>query len=167
MKTRHKVFVAINLPEKVKNQLGLYQEKWPDLPAKWVKKENLHITLEFLGYLTDEEIVELCHKTKEIAQTKKSFNLVLDKICYGPTNKKQIKMVWAVGPKIKQFNFSPHCTLARIKSWQFKQMEPDERPEINQDINLTFQVDSIQVMESQLKKNGPEYNILENCLFSD
>jgi RNA 2',3'-cyclic 3'-phosphodiesterase len=167
MKTRHRVFVAINLPEKIKNQLSLYQQKWSDLPAKWVKKENLHITLEFLGYLTDEEIVELCQKTKQIAQTKKLFNLVLDKICYGPINKKQPKMVWAVGPKIKQFNLSPHCTLARIKSWQFKQMEIDQRPEINQDINLTFPVDSIQVMESQIKKNNPEYTILENCLFSD
>lgn len=165
MKSR--VFIAISLSEKIKNKLGEYQQKWPELPARWTKKENLHITLEFLGYLTDEEIVEVCQKTKKIAAEKKPFNVCLNKICYAPPNKKPAKMIWAVGSKIKEFNVSPHITLARIKAWQFKQMELEEIPEINEEIDLSFEVNSIQVMESELKKRGPEYTILENCFFSN
>jgi len=158
----HRVFVAINLPEKIKNRLVEYEEKWPELPIRWTKKENLHITLEFLGYLTDEELIELLQKTKEIASEKESFTLHLNKICYGPTGKKPPRMVWVVGEKVKELNLTPHITLGRLKTWQWRQMEPEERPEVSEDIDLTFEVNSIEVMESQLKREGPEYTILES-----
>ena len=186
---KHRIFVAINLPEEIKNKLVEYQGKWPELPCRWTKKENLHITLEFLGYLTDEEIMELCQKTKEIASKNKVFSVRLNKICYGPPDKKPPssmspsdsfrrspssskkskapRMVWVTGEKIKEFNFTPHLTLGRIKTWDFRRMEPEERPEISEDIDLSFEVNSIDVMESQLKRTGPDYTILESCLLKD
>jgi len=177
---RRRIFIAINLPEGIKQKLFDYQLKWPELPCRWTKKENLHITLEFLGYLTDEELVELCQKTEKIAAEKKSFSINLNKICYGPPKKspprsmsssnssprlpdKAPRMVWVIGEKIKEFNLTPHITLGRIKTWEFRRMEPEERPEINEDINLNFEVNSIEIMESQLKRNGPDYTILESC----
>ncbi len=162
----HRIFIAINLPQNIKEELLKYREKWPQLPARWTKKENLHITLEFLGYLPSEEILELCQKTRKIASEKKSFSLCLNKICYGPPGKKNSRlprMVWATGEKIKEFNIHPHITLARIRTWQFRQMEEEERPEINEEIDLSFEVDSIEIMESRLKRGGPEYAILESC----
>jgi 2'-5' RNA ligase len=159
---RHRVFIAINLPEDIKNQLISFQSKWPDLPCRWTKKENLHITLEFLGYLVDEELMELSQKTKEMASGKKVFKIRLNRICYGPPNKKPPRMVWVVGEEIKEFNLAPHITLGRIKTWQFRQIDPEERPEVDQDIDLTFDVKSIEIMESQLKRGGPEYTILES-----
>lgn len=63
---RHRVFIAINLPEDIKQKLSEYEIKWPELPCRWTKKENLHITLAFLGYTTDEELVEVCKITKEV-----------------------------------------------------------------------------------------------------
>lgn len=160
---RKRVFIAINLPENVKEKLASCQFKWPELPCRWTKKDNLHITLEFLGYLTDEEIVELCQRTKEIAAKKKPFTLHLNKICYGPTDKKPFRMVWAVGEKIKELGIVPHITLGRLKTWEFRRMEPEERPEISEDIDLNFEVNSIEVMESRLKRGGPNYTILESC----
>jgi len=59
--------------------------------------------------------------------------------------------------------YAPHITLGRIKAWEFRGIEPEERPEINEEINLSFEVNSIEVMESQLKRGGPEYTILESC----
>jgi 2'-5' RNA ligase len=52
---RHRVFIAINLPENVKNKLSSYQEKWPELPIRWTKKENLreftyHFNLSWLSF---------------------------------------------------------------------------------------------------------------------
>jgi 2'-5' RNA ligase len=41
-------------------------------------------------------------------------------------------------------------------------IEPEERPEINESIDLAFTVESIEVMESVLKRGGPQYSIIES-----
>jgi len=87
-------------------------------------------------------------------------------------------MVWAIGEKSEAFNKlktnlsqslffelkpgAPHITLARIRAWDFRKIEPEERPEVNEDISQTFNVSSIELMESKLKRGGPEYIILES-----
>jgi 2'-5' RNA ligase len=185
MQKRHRIFIAINLPEDIKRELGSYAEKWPELPAKWTSKDNLHITLEFLGDLTDQELADVCAIAGEAAKRHKSFSITLNKVLYGPPKKIPPRMVWANGEKtdgladlkqdlqeslVKKINFrpeargsSPHITLARIKEWEWKKIEPEERPEVNEDIDLAFTVESIEVMESELKRGGPQYTILESC----
>lgn len=182
---RHRIFVAINLPEDIKRKLADYQEKWPELPVRWTKPENLHITLVFLGYLSDEELLEVCKITKEIAQRSNSFSINLNKICYSPPKKMPPRMVWVEGEKSeesanlkddleaplmekvryspKNRAFTPHITLGRIRRWEWQRVDPEEKPEVEQDISLTFEVHSIEVMESQLKRGGAEYIILESC----
>jgi len=183
---RHRVFIAINLPENIKNKLAEYQQKWPELPCRWTRKENLHITLMFLGYLTAEELLQVCHITKEIAPKNQSFSINLKKIIYGPPKKIPARLIWIEGEKsealgklqkdlensflvlpVKRLKsetrpYTPHLTLGRIKTWEFKRLEPEERPAVNEEINLSFEVNSIEVMESQLKRTGPNYTILES-----
>jgi 2'-5' RNA ligase len=197
MEKRHRVFIAINLPDDIKRELIKRQEKFKnkfifngedgenfDL-AKWTEKDNLHITLEFLGYLTDQEIADTCKITKEIAKNHESFSINLNKIEYGPKNKPFPSMIWASGEKSKEVSllknnlqnallesvnfkpesreFTPHITLARLKEWQLKTINSEEQPEVSEDINLLFTVESIEVMESVMKKGGPTYEILESC----
>lgn len=172
-----RIFIAINLPEDIKKKLADYQSKWPDLPARWTKKENLHITLAFLGNTTDEELLEVLKLAKETALKQEPFFINLKKIIYGP-QKGSPKMVWAEGEKSEELGklsaelnkeqqrgYTPHITLARLRTWEFKQIELEERPEIDEDINLSFQVSSIEVMESELKRGGPNYAILESVPF--
>ena len=84
----------------------------------------------------------------ELAELKEDLQeLLVEKVSYRPEHK----------------GFVPHITLARIKEWEFKKIEPDERSEVNEDIDLVFTVESIEVMESQLKRGGPVYTILESC----
>ena len=198
---RHRIFIAINLPEDIKKKLIDYQAKWPELPIRWTKKENLHITLIFLGYLSDEELLEVLKSTKEAVSKHQPFFINLKKIIYGPPKKMPPRMVWAEGEKSEELGklqkdlenalasseaFSPaealakedsisearpyasHITLGRIKTWEFRQIEPEEKPEVNEEIfppagGLNFEVNSIEVMESELKRGGPEYAILESC----
>ena len=184
---RHRIFIAINLPEEVKQKLSIYQAMWPELPIRWVKKDNLHITLIFLGYLTDEELVETCKLVSETASKYPQFMINLKRICYGPPKKLPPRMVWAEGEKSEELGklqkdlessllaspvkkmesksrpYAPHITLGRIKAWEFRNIEPEERPEVNEEIGLSFEVNAIDVMESQLKRGGPEYSILESC----
>lgn len=181
----HRIFIAINLPEDVKKQLSLYQARWPELPCRWTKKENIHITLVFLGYVRDEELPEILKAVKEAGIKNKPFLISLKRICYGPTDKKPPRMVWAEGEKSRELamlqtdledvlqggvasfkketrSFAPHITLGRLKLWEFKTMETDEKPEISEEISLSFEVNSIEVMESKLKPQGPDYFVLES-----
>jgi 2'-5' RNA ligase len=184
MEKRHRIFVAINLPNDIKRQLYKYSEKWPDLPARWEPKDNLHITLEFLGALTDAEIGEICVSVKEVADKHRGFSLSLNKILYGPPKKMPPKFVWVEGEKSIELTslredlenaltrsvkfvpenrvFAPHITLARIPAWGFKTINPEERPEVNENIDLAFTVESIEVMESEMRKGGPIYTVLES-----
>ena len=191
---RHRIFIAINLPEDIKKKLADYQGKWLELPCRWTKKENLHITLMFLGYLSNEELLEVLRITKEVASRNSSFSISLKKILYGPPKKMPPRMIWIEGEKSeglgklqsdlensllssavplssgkgKNINesrpYAPHINLGRIKTWEFRRIEPEERPEVNEEINLSFEVNSIDVMESELKRGGPNYTILESCL---
>ncbi len=197
MQKRHRIFIAINLPEDIKKQLFLYSEKWSELPAKWTAKDNLHITLEFLGNLTDIEIGDVCKIADEVAKRHKSFSINLNKICYGgvrPVSDPRLtphipRMIWAMGEKsdeladlkidlqeclVEKISFKPeprsftsHITLARILEWEFRKIEPEERPEINEEINFVVPVESIEVMESELKRGGPVYTILESHNLND
>lgn len=184
MEKRHRIFIAINLPEEIKKELAKYQEKWLDLPAKWTSKDNLHITLEFLGHLTDLELADVCQVAGEVAKNHKPFSIDLHKILFAPKGKMPPKMVWALGEKVDELvdlrndleeyllekvnfkpegrGFVPHITLARISEFAFRQIEPEERPEVSEEIDLTFYVESIEVMESELTRQGPRYTIIES-----
>lgn len=188
MEKRHRIFVAINLPGDIKKELSSYSEKWSNLPARWTERDNLHITLEFLGHLTDEEVGDVCLAVRDVAERHNSFSLNLNKISYSTNKKgdKEIapKMVWAEGERSEELadlrddlentltnkisfvpenkSFAPHITLARISSWGWKGINPEERPEINENIDYLFTVESIEIMESELRKNGPIYTVLES-----
>lgn len=180
---QHRIFIAINLPEDIKKKLFDYQRKWLDLPCRWTKKENLHITLAFLGYLADEELLKVINIVKEVTARHEPFFINLNKIIYGPPQKNPPRMVWIEGEKNDELGklqkdlenslqglppnkegraYVSHITLARIREWEFRKMEPEERPEINEETSFNFIVNSIDVMESVLQRAGPEYTILES-----
>lgn len=187
---RRRIFIAINLPLEIKEKLASYSKKWPELGSavKWVKKENLHITLFFLGYLNEEQIAKVCEIVREAVKRCKPFSIALKKVSYGPNQKMPPRLIWAQSEKSKELlniqnnlkksflessisflkekedrDFIPHITLGRVKSFQWQRIEPEERPEIDEDIDLSFEVNSIEIMESRLKRGGAEYIILETC----
>jgi 2'-5' RNA ligase len=188
---RRRIFISINLPEKIKEGLISFKEKFSELPARWTKKENLHITLAFLGYVKDEDIPKIVEITKNVASQHEPFSIRIVKIAYGPPRVSPPRMVWAIGEKNENLwklqenlknslmemkipqleeeegrGFIPHITLARIRKWEFKQMDPEERPEINEDVDFSFEVKSIEIMESHLKMGGAEYTVLESLPLS-
>lgn len=184
MLKRHRIFVAINLPYEVERALAEIEKKWPDLPARWTDTENIHITLEFLGDMTEVELGEVCMVVKEVAARHEAFAITLREVLYGPPGKMPPRMVWVEGEKSKELStlkkdlqesllekvrfqpehraFSPHITLARIKEFEFRAIEPEERPQIQENLDLNFSVESIEVMESVLTKGGPKYTMIES-----
>ncbi len=191
MKNRHRVFIAINLSNDIKKSLVKSQKQIQEMfsfddeevgskAIKWTKEDNLHITLEFLGYITDQEVADICEIVRDVASNHEEFMIDLTKISYGPKDQADPRMIWVTGenseelvslkndlseefgvPKIK--NYNPHITLARINKWLWHAMELEERPTIDEEINVSFSVNSIDVVESILKKSGPQYTVLESA----
>ena len=179
----HRVFIAINLPDHAKDELLAYQEKWPELPARWTSKENLHLTLAFLGNRSDQELAKVCDVMKQIGERHNPFPVEFTKITYGPPGKMP-RMIWAVGessPELLTLQqdiasllaysedqpFSLHVTLARLSNFQLRQIEVEEIPDINEEISISFGVKSVEVMESKLRRSGSEYSVIQSFMLKE
>lgn len=178
--SKRRLFIAINLPESVKKKLLDYRSKWPDIDPKlirWTGKFNLHITLLFIGYVTDDEMYEICNQVRVIGKKHEPFFLKLEKITFGPPDKKP-RMFWAQGEKSQKladlvsdlngivqqrtgFRYKvlrPHITLARFRAGLLNFL-PES---VDDPFKAEISVDSIEVMESVLKRTGAEYTVLES-----
>jgi 2'-5' RNA ligase len=177
-----RIFIAINPIQGIKEKIFKYQDICPDLPVRWTPKQNLHITLTFLGEVKDKAVPQVIEKTKKVSQKHTPFFVTLEKMHYGPTEKKP-RMVWITGeksiPLAKLKNnlekelllsrrkgesykdgFKPHITLGRLRR-EFKRLRPEDKPEIKEDLFIKFEVTSIDVIQSELRKGGAKYTILQ------
>lgn len=186
----HRIFLAINLPENVKRKLLTFKDKYGEIPAKWIRSDNLHITLLFLGNLDDNQLSQTIKAIDEVCKKQKSFVVNLKKACFSENQRGVPRMVWIEGEgdsnlfllqkelEQKIFNldsfqykekenkpFFFHVTLARIRQWEFQKLE--EMPIIDETLNIKFEVNTIEIMESELKRGGPEYTVLDSFELSN
>lgn len=174
---QRKIFIAINLDDKTKKYiehkvLSLKQ----DLPVKWTSVSNYHITLQFMGYIEDEEIENIISRLKENLCETEVFDLAFTEIDYGPNSKKP-KMVWLKGQKsdqlinlrqlvesavsdanVKTMEFKPHITLGRLE----RGIKRQSLPVLNKAINLLVAAVSVDVMESVVEKGKRKYLLMES-----
>lgn len=181
-----RLFVAINLPEKIRNEIKLVVDSVKNSlkMAKFSYPENWHITLSFLGYQAEEVIPAIFNAAQKTAEAFSSPLISLNKMVYGPTDKHGrmiwlidesrkdgglsdiVKLLWeslkkeGVKFKIDYPVFSMHITLARFDGL------PSLKPRLPE-LNLKFKPDSIDIMESSLKKTGAEYSLIKDFKFRD
>ena len=180
-----RIFIAINLPEEVKNKLAKVQDEirvnFEIDPVKWVSQENLHITLAFLGSIEEEVLRSIENELERLDFDR--FEFLLDDVKYVPS-RERAKMIWSTGYS-KQLNnlgkevnnilteitglgfdpdeLTPHVTLGRVKSFEFKKQPLEEIPLLEDTfVDLNFRVESVDIMESKLKKGGPNYNKIKS-----
>ena len=178
-------FIAIELPEEVKAGLVELQARLKSgmQPAvKWVDPYSIHLTLKFLGNIAVDKIAAITKAMEEAAQEISPFQLKVKNLGVFP-NLRRVQVVW-VGingevDKLSQLQqrielnlvplgfasesrpFVPHLTLARLRD----RASPDERQKFGQliaDTKLeavyTIKVDSINLMRSQLTREGAIYS---------
>ncbi|MFQ6117437.1 MAG: RNA 2',3'-cyclic phosphodiesterase, partial [Candidatus Bipolaricaulia bacterium] len=79
-----RTFFCIELDDEVKEGLeGIIQslkrdELWRATRVSWVKRENLHITLKFLGEIAPERVEELRLAAEVVSEGLEPFSLELD-----------------------------------------------------------------------------------------
>lgn len=181
---KRRLFIAINLPRETKKRLEDYQKNWVNLDLNfihWVGRKNIHITLLFVGYVNNDEMYEICGIVKEVAKKHEPFFINLERIILGPPNRTP-RMFWVEGEKSQELAdlqgdleekieqrsggrhaFRPHITLARFKPEILKFLPK----EINEPFKNQIPVETIEVMQSNLKRSGAEYSILETITLGE
>ncbi|MDD3046117.1 MAG: RNA 2',3'-cyclic phosphodiesterase [Candidatus Pacebacteria bacterium] len=186
--TKKRVFIAVNFGNRAKEEMVRLQNKIENsfndaCPIKWTRKENLHITVFFIGYVYDDDLISILDQVENVVRDFKPFRMKFNEVDFMPREKHR-KMVWVFGEKnetlenlrqkIKKVilsteketeSFLPHITLGRIVQWQFKKIEEEEIPNINDNlVDFETNVESIEIMESEIKKGGTEYIILKRII---
>ena len=142
---KKRLFIAIPLPEDIRQVFAAYREDYPNLKARWTAEENLHITLYFCGDTDEKKIPALIESLGKI--NFHPFEMDFQKILFAPPGRPP-RMVWAQFEGSKEFadltreiyeaaknfasapekpheNSTPHVTLARFVSAPEK---PHENP---------------------------------------
>src|SRR3989344_2868314 len=118
---KHRIFLAVQIPKKLKNFLEdylieklsykschgkickiVYTDKNSKNLISFMPKENWHITVSFLGYLSDEEIEILKNIIEEETAKNISFALKPEKIIWAPHGATK-RMVWLEFEKSPEF----------------------------------------------------------------
>jgi 2'-5' RNA ligase len=173
-------FIAIELPEEVKSALSRLQDKLKEsaVDIRWVKPDNIHLTLKFLGDIDDKNIGNIVQQLEGACAKYSFFELAVSGIGVFP-NVRSPRVMWAglkyedafagfhgeienglasIGYEREGRRFSPHLTLGRFRSFKGK-ASVSERIELHKNDRLgSIGVRTISLMESKLSPSGASYS---------
>lgn len=153
-------------------------QKWQDLPVKWIKEDNLHIALVFLGFVENDILPEICQKTVKATLETNSFDLEFEKIelfpvedprmivLIGKTNNELRDLVNNIEKELGVSNvakktFAPHITLGRIRKNKWEEL--DEIPRIEEKFLVNMSVESVEIVANNFEKGKNNYTTIESC----
>lgn len=176
---QRRLFVGIPLSSALASRLAREMSSWPEEVFLKTVKENLHVTLFFLGFIPESMVPEICESVRRLCEAEDSFEITFSGIRFVPSADDP-KMVWLSGepsdalrdlvtaikrelsfavlsePKV----YRPHITLARIKKSAFRTLEV--KPEMEKNIHLVEPVETVVVYESIMEDGERKYSPLES-----
>ena len=182
-----RTFISVPVPNSVKNVKQMLTSTCEDekVDIRWVKHNNLHITLHFLGYTPEKEIPQLKRMLSKIIKSQKAFDLTISKTGKFPDNDKPSVLYLGLEGNLKPLNelvndikknissigynkdlkeFTPHVTVGKINYPQ--KFNPDLSTFLNSSYDkIKFTVDKIQFVSSESLPEGVVYSILNNFSF--
>ncbi len=184
-----RLFVALELSDRQKTEIGDFQEMAKKYlqGVRWVKPENIHLTLKFLGE-TEEKKVEVIKEAIDYACT--GFRLF--SISYGGAgmfpNERKARVLWvgikegeesicslagkieaemvSLGYKKEKRSFHPHLTIGRLRNPLPENSIKKYLSEGTGFVTSSILIDRVVLFESNLTRSGPIYKALyKNELF--
>ena len=170
-------FLAIELSDEIVEGLENLKRNFKIDGIKLVERENLHITVKFLGEIggkTVENIKSMDLSLEPVESRIRGLGVF--------PNENYIRVIWVgasnlvplfeeVDRRLEDLNFKrereyvPHITIGRVKFLRDRRTLK-ERIKRYRDIDLgTLYVDSIVLMKSTLTRSGPIYEVLERWEF--
>jgi 2'-5' RNA ligase len=91
-----RLFLSIPFPKSWVDLFDDYKKDYLDQPIRWIEKENLHLTLYFIGETPETEMTAIKEKLKQISSLSSSgpFTIAFSKIDFAPPGKSK-RMIWA------------------------------------------------------------------------
>ncbi|HEO70112.1 MAG TPA: RNA 2',3'-cyclic phosphodiesterase [Candidatus Hydrogenedentes bacterium] len=183
-----RAFIAITLPEEVKESLAGLSSRLQTSRAKatWVRPERMHLTLRFLGDVSERQVEQLIARLAPAYEGRAPFELAVAGVGVFP-NVRKPSVVWAgitplegglaqtqhiaeeaatgIGLPPETRPFHPHLTLARIRhphrlgtlaEWLAREAKFSGH---------AFVVSAVSLFSSELTRKGPIYQQLGEFRF--
>jgi 2'-5' RNA ligase len=184
-----RLFIAIELPSDVRRKISqhveLLRSAVPDVRASWVREENLHLTLKFLGDTPVERVEEVSAALTDAANQIAVFEIQLAGCGAFPPNGKP-KVLWigiedptrslyrlhaAIEDKCAQVgiarddrSFRPHLTIARLRESRGARQLVESHQEIGFGPHRITAGD-LCLIKSELRPEGSRYTVIERYVF--
>jgi len=188
-----RVFIAMPVPEPVKAALLELQSELSALVSgpglRWVKPEQFHLTLSFLGEVDPSRCEDLLAAARAGCRGYAPFKVKAAQAGFFP-NEHRPRVLWAglhtpgqelaalqrsvasatglFAERPEEHPFSPHLTLARIKS-----IRPSEARALAESLHGMsnrllgeWTADAVEVMRSELHPSGSRYTCLARLLLA-
>jgi 2'-5' RNA ligase len=181
---KRRVFIAIPLPREVKEEIAGKLHKMERILAgqmRFIPDENWHITVSFLGW-QEETVLPIIEGVLDSLLPIHKIVVRITGLSYGPVGGKP-RMIWAntdrntsdtlgnlkekVENEFKKGgilweqdeypSFNGHITLARRSRDAAGHLPP-----LNEKLGISFEMSSIDLMESHLSRSGAEYELLHS-----
>jgi len=180
-------FIAIEIPETIRRSIddSITALKKSGAEVKWVARENIHLTVQFLGE-TEESLIP---KIKEALDKKLSpyspfYIRICDVGCF--PDRKRPRVIWVgveesrplmdlykdiadamegFGYNQEEKAFTPHITIGRVKSGRNMRELLMRLDEVRATRFSDFEVMNITLMKSELKPSGAKYYSLAEIPF--
>lgn len=168
-----RVFIGIKANQELQEKIFNWQEVRKDLSVRFIKPENLHITLIPPWY--EKKINHLVNYLNSFITTLSPFELTFNRILFAPSDRP--RLIWTEGiysPPMKKLRSElekhlktrkerrqliPHITIARFKNGDFSSLKNNLETE---EIKWFMKVSIITLFESRLGPKGADYFAIED-----
>lgn len=183
-----RLFVAVNFSDETRRKIGSLIDELRLLPCnmKWVNEINLHLTVQFLGNVPEGQVALVADVLQRAAVSVAPFRIDLGGCGVFPKPERP-QVFWLgisgdvaalscmhgrvqkelnqLGFKTENRRFSPHLTLARVRSAAgFAVVLKKAEYLVGKQKNVASEVvGSIELMLSELSPKGPKYTVLSKA----
>ena len=186
-----RTFIAIELSEGIRKTLAQIQShlKYSGADVKWVKKDNIHLTLKFLGEISEEKLQQVIATLEIVAKESSAFEIsikdigVFPKIDYprviwvgldkGTAESKELaekinEALSKIGFEKESRPFAVHLTIGRVRSPKNKEALKEKLTTYNLQLKTKPQlISSIILFQSKLSPKGSIYTKLHEAKLPD
>ena len=185
-----RAFIAIPLPDEIIVTLAeIVKDLKSCLPkVSWVKPDNIHLTIKFLGNISEEKVLKIRQIMEKSCLGIAPFFLFGSGLSVFP-NIKRARVIWvgvkgdvsllktihytldeglkSLGFVKEDRSFTPHLTLGRIKKIINERVLIDVIKKYKNFSTSSFKVKEIVLFKSELHPKGAVYTPLERIYFKE
>lgn len=189
-----RTFIAVDIPEDVRGSLGQIssqlQEKLPDTPVRWVDHHKIHLTLKFLGDVSQENLGMVKKILASEVNKHQAMEIGIGRLGAFPKIRHP-RVVWVgveapselydlrrgiedgvarLGYNYDKYDFTPHLTLGRVSR---KASASDVRRvgKVLHDFNVGFigvaRIQTVHLYRSDLQPEGAVYTRLYSASLTE